>query len=123
MEKEITFKSDFELGPIVHKASEVNPEKDLGVEEIEELPDVDTQEQIEVTLKKKRELVREKLAIVFVIGLFLILIIGSILGFASDKEQVQNITDLILAFSGVLSGPLGFIIGYYFKRQEEEAEK
>lgn len=120
MTKEIVFKSDFEVEPTVHNIGEVDPEKDLGVEEIEELPETKPEEQFEVTLKKKRESTREKLAYVFVIGLFAIIIIVTIFGYVSDKDQVQNITDLVLAISGVLSGPLGFIIGYYFKRQEEE---
>jgi hypothetical protein len=118
--REIVFKSDFELEPNVHKIEGLDPEKDLGVDEIEELPETSPEEQFEVTLKKKRESTREKLAYVFVIGLFAIIIIVTIFGYVSDKDQVQNITDLVLAISGVLSGPLGFIIGYYFKRQEEE---
>jgi len=76
MTKEIEFKSDFELEPTVHKVEEVDPKEDLGVEVIEELPEIETKEQIEVILKKKREVVREKLAIVFVIGLFMVIIIG-----------------------------------------------
>ncbi|MBN2015230.1 hypothetical protein JW766_00145 [Candidatus Dojkabacteria bacterium] len=122
MSKEIEFKSDFEIEPTIHKIEDLDPGKDLGVEVVEELPESEPEEQFEVTLKKKREATREKLAYVFVIGLFLIIIIVSILGYLSDTEQVQNITDLVLAISGVLSGPLGFIIGYYFKRQEEEKE-
>ena len=120
-EKEIEFKSDFELEPTVHKVDEVDPQKDLGVEEIEELADVEPQDQLEVTIKKKKEAARERLAYVFVIGLFIIIIIAMILGFTSDQEHVQNIIDLVLAISGVLSGPLGFIVGYYYKKQEEEA--
>ncbi|MDD3647694.1 MAG: hypothetical protein PHS44_04310 [Candidatus Dojkabacteria bacterium] len=116
---EIQFKSDFKLEGNVHNIEDVDPEKDLDVEVIEELRDVSTEEQIEVTLKKKREATREKLAYVFVIGVFTLLVIGAIFGFASNQDQVKNITDLLLAISGILSGPLGFIIGYYFKRQEE----
>lgn len=118
--KEIVFKSDFELENPVHKIEDIDPRSDLEVDTIEELPELDIDKQIEVVLKKKREATRERLAYVFVIGVFTILIIGAIFGFASNKDQVKNITDLVLAFSGVLSGPLGFVIGYYFKRQEEE---
>lgn len=123
MSKEITFKSDIELEPTVHKVEEVDPKKDLGVEVIEELPEIEPEEQIEVTLKKKRENVREKLAYVFVVGLFTVIIIGMIFGYLGDQENVQNITDLIIALSGILSGPFGFIIGYYFRKQEEEKQE
>ncbi|MBU0976505.1 MAG: hypothetical protein ABIE03_02080 [Patescibacteria group bacterium] len=120
--KEIDFKGDFELEGNVHNIEDVDFEKDLDVEVIEELPDLKMEEQIEVTLKKKREATRERLAYVFVIGVFTLLLIGAIFGFASNKDQVKNITDLLLAFSGILSGPLGFIVGYYFKRQEDEGK-
>lgn len=122
MAKEIHFKSNIDLEPTVHKVEDLDPKEDLGVEEIEELREVEPQEQIEITLKKKRETVREKLAYAFVIGLFMVIIIGMILGYLADQEKVQNITDLIIALSGILSGPIGFIIGYYFRKQEEENE-
>lgn len=123
MEKEIDFKSDFDLEAKVYDIEDINPKEDLGVEEIEELPDIETEEQLEVTLKKKREAMRERLAIVFIIGMFLILIIAIVVGYLSGQDQVKNITDLVLAISGILSAPLGFIIGYYFKSQEEEKNR
>jgi len=123
MKKEIEFKSDFEMDPTVHKVEEVDPKKDLGVEVIEELPELEVEEQLEVKLKKKREAVRERLAIVFVVGLFMVIIIGMIFGYLGNEQNVQNISDLLIALSGILSGPLGFIIGYYFRKQEEEKER
>lgn len=122
MDKNIEFKSEIDLEPKLHKVEEVDPKSDLGVEVIEELPEIEPQEQLEVTLQKRREKVREKLAIVFSIGLFTVLIIGMIFGYVGEKESIQNITDMILAVSGVLSGPLGFIVGYYFRRKDEKEE-
>lgn len=35
------------------------------------------------------------------------------------KIELDGYKDLLLAVSGILSGPLGFIIGYYFKSNKE----
>ncbi len=118
--REIEFTSDFEIEPEVHKIEEIDPQKDLGVETIEQLPDIKSEEQIEFTLKKKKEAARERLAIVFVIGLFIVILVGMVLAYLGDETKVQNITQTIVSISGVLTGPLGFIIGYYFRKQEEE---
>lgn len=117
--KEIEFKSEIDLDSEVYDIEEIDPQKDLGVGTIEELPEMEAEEQFEVTLKKRREDMRERLAIVFVVGLFLILIIGMVMGYLGDQEKVKNITNLILAISGILTGPLGFIVGYYFRKSEE----
>ena len=67
----------------------------------------------------KREDTRSTIALVYVIGFLTItasvLLIGTIL-----KIELGGYKDLLLAVSGVLSGPLGFIIGYYFKSNKEE---
>lgn len=67
----------------------------------------------------KREGTRSTIALVYVIGFLVIvasvLIIGTI-----TKFELTGYKDLLLAVSGILSGPLGFIIGYYFKSQKEE---
>ena len=34
---------------------------------------------------------------------------------AAYVQQVADVKDMLVAISGVLSGPLGFIIGYYFR--------
>lgn len=122
MAKEITFRSDINLDSSIHSLENSKTGEDLGVEVIEQVPDVDTLDQFEVTLKRRREATREKLAYVFVIGLFLLIISITLLAFLSNETQVKNMTEMILAVSGVLSGPLGFIIGYYFKKQEESSE-
>src|SRR4030042_164189 len=111
MEREIEFKSEIDLEPMIHDMGDVDAEKDLGVSEIEELPEIDTREQIEVTMLKKRENIREKLAIVFSAGLFIVIIIGILIGFFANEQQIDNIISMILAISGILTGPLGFILG------------
>lgn len=112
--KEIEFTSHMELD-----SQTVSPEELEGTT-IEELPEVEPEEQFEIKLKRRREDMRERLAVVFVIGLFMILIIGMIMGYLGDEKKVKNITELVLAISGILTGPLGFIIGYYFRKTEEQ---
>lgn len=71
----------------------------------------------------KQEDTRGRFAIVFLIGFFIILTAGLVIGVFVETARIKNVTDMILTISGVLSGPLGFIIGYYFKRQEETNSK
>ena len=48
------------------------------------------------------------IAILFVFG------IGLLFNYTPDDYK-----DLLVAVSGILSGPLGFIVGYYFKASKE----
>lgn len=53
----------------------------------------------------------------FYVRAFVIIIGGVILLTLIFCYSVTDIKDLLLAISGVLSGPLGFIIGFYFKEE------
>lgn len=68
---------------------------------------------------EKREDTRSKIALYYVIG-FLFLIFVAIVIFAFRSLTVNDLRDLLLALSGILSGPLGFIIGYYFKSHSKD---
>ncbi|MBI3045919.1 MAG: hypothetical protein HYY86_00010 [Candidatus Harrisonbacteria bacterium] len=63
---------------------------------------------------EKREDTRSSIALSYVIGylilVFIILIRGWWLG-------INDLKDLLVTLSGILSGPLGFIVGYYFKSE------
>ena len=50
----------------------------------------------------------------FFVILFVCLLIGVLNGYTVDDYK-----DMLIAVSGVLSGPLGFIVGYYFKASTE----
>ena len=67
----------------------------------------------------KREDTRSTIALVYVIG-YLIVVAGVLIIGVSTKLELSGYKDLLLAVSGILSGPLGFIIGYYFKSNKEE---
>jgi hypothetical protein len=66
-----------------------------------------------------RESTRSKIAITYVYAFFFTIactfIIGLIKCFTS-KEYI----DMMLGVSGILSGPLGFIIGFYFKASDNK---
>ena len=61
---------------------------------------------------------RSEIAVFFIKGFVYlvggVIIIGILKGWSITENK-----DMLLAVSGVLSGPLGFIIGYYFKSQDK----
>lgn len=72
-----------------------------------------------VSRAEKREDTRSKIALYYVIG-FLGIVASVIIIFAYYELSVDDARDLLLAISGILSGPLGFIIGYYFKSHPDK---
>ncbi len=67
-------------------------------------------------LSEHREHTRSKIALYYVLGYLFIIIMVIWLGLWT-KFTVTDYKDMLLAISGILSGPLGFIIGFYFKVQ------
>ncbi len=72
-----------------------------------------------VARAEKREDTRSKIALYYVMG-YLALVGATLILFWIRNLQVNDLRDLLLALSGILSGPLGFIIGYYFKSTSEK---
>lgn len=68
--------------------------------------------------KEQTESTRRSIAIFFVQG-FVLTVAGVILIGTFRDYTVNENKDMLLAVSGILSGPLGFIIGYYFKSKDE----
>lgn len=67
--------------------------------------------------KKTPEDARRWLAYIYVSGFLGIVVLVLILSFINGFVT-NDVKDLLLTTSGILSGPLGFIIGYYFKSKE-----
>jgi len=63
---------------------------------------------------KARENTRSEIAKFYVYAFFGILLITILIGLFTEFE-VEDYRDMLVTVSGILSGPLGFIIGYYFK--------
>lgn len=72
-----------------------------------------------LTRAEKREDTRSKIALYYVMGfLFVICICFIVAGI--ENFNVNDTRDLLVSVSGILSGPLGFIIGYYFKSHSKD---
>lgn len=102
----------------------IDDEKEFDLEEfeIEPIGDDATSEQPAMQLdviSVKRENTRGVLAFAFLIGFFIILLAGMLLAALDAGNRVDNIKEIVLVVSGILSGPLGFVIGYYFRSSEE----
>lgn len=67
----------------------------------------------------KREGTRSQIALYYVIG-FLATVVLAMIIFTFRDLTVNDLRDTLLTLSGILSGPLGFIIGYYFKTHVTE---
>ncbi|WP_343486920.1 hypothetical protein [Allomuricauda sp. d1] len=69
------------------------------------------------TVDEKREKNRGALAFVFVILFFCVIFVTMIIGYTTEGFAVEDYKDLLTTVSSILSGPLGFIIGFYFKEK------
>lgn len=72
--------------------------------------------------KPTKDTTRTKLASIYVYGFFGIIVLCFLYAFIFCKcdSNSKELKDLLLTASGVLSGPLGFVFGYYFKNGEGE---
>lgn len=71
--------------------------------------------------KPPKDWTRHILALVYVIA-FLIIVAFTLVLMLWHCYTISDIKDILLAESGILSGPLGFIIGFYFKEEFTEKE-
>ena len=67
----------------------------------------------------RREGTRSQIALYYVLGFLLIVCICFIVS-GLEHLSVNDTKDLLVTVSGILSGPLGFIIGYYFKASSDK---
>ena len=65
-----------------------------------------------------KENTRSRIAMIYVIAFFVVILLVFILG-CCNGFKVDEYKDMLVTVSGVLSGPLGFIVGYYFKASKE----
>ncbi len=74
------------------------------------------------TVDEKRERNRGTLAMVFVILFFCVIFLSFLIGYFTEDFGIQEYKDLLTTVSSILSGPLGFIIGFYFKEKYTAVE-
>ena len=65
-----------------------------------------------------KENTRSRIAMIYVCAFFIVIDIVFVIGFLKCFK-VDEYKDMLVTVSGVLSGPLGFIVGYYFKASKE----
>ena len=102
----------------VNTPSNGNQGQELSAELYENQPPSETGYVIE-----RREHTRSLIAFYYVLGFLVIVVAALISSFIMlwrDKIEFENVTGILVTISGILSGPLGFIIGYYFKAQSDE---
>lgn len=65
---------------------------------------------------------RIRTASIFVIGYLLFILAAMVVGglslFVQMRGTVGEVKDLILTISGIFSGPLGLMIGYFYRTEE-----
>ena len=80
--------------------------------------DDDHEEEIASTEKYSqsdpKESTRSRIAQIYVIAFFIVIGIVFMIGY-NKPFSVDDYKDMLVTVSGILSGPLGFIVGYYFK--------
>ncbi|MEI7579848.1 MAG: hypothetical protein WCJ58_07520 [bacterium] len=112
----------------VNKEEPINPDNiDLSNIEFEPITtDTPAPTDTTTTPKEKLELItvkredtRGRLALAFLIGFFVLLVIGMIISAFNTGDKITSAKEILLTLSGILSGPLGFVIGYYFRSSEE----
>ena len=67
--------------------------------------------------KGKKENTRSKIAVIYIYAFFGTIACSFVIGIYKCFD-VKDYIDFLIAISGILSGPLGFIIGYYFKASD-----
>lgn len=65
-----------------------------------------------------KENTRSRIALIYVRAFFGVIVAVFTVG-AFSCFKVNEYKDMLITVSGVLSGPLGFIVGYYFKASKE----
>ena len=66
----------------------------------------------------KKERTRSYIARLYVWAFFVVIGLVFLICFLNHFEP-KEYKDMLIAVSGTLSGPLGFIVGYYFKASNE----
>lgn len=73
--------------------------------------------------KKHKDETRAKIAL-FVVRFYfwligVLLVLAPVYNYFAPATLTLDVKDLLAVLSGVISGPFGFVVGYYFKGSEE----
>lgn len=74
-------------------------------------------------IAKKEEDTRGRLAVLYTLSTFFIFVLGFVVaildGLIRKVSIIDNISTILPLISGIFLGSLGFVIGYYFKKSDE----
>ena len=77
-----------------------------------------------VTLDEKREDTRGRLAMIYTICTFIMFILGFAVAILDAAVRgtsiIDNLTKILPLLSGIFLGSLGFVLGYYFRKLEQD---
>jgi hypothetical protein len=75
-------------------------------------------------LSTKRESTRGQLAIIYTLATFLMFVLGFVVSIVDAAWRqvsiIDNLTTVLPLISGIFLGSLGFVLGYYFRRIEDQ---
>lgn len=73
---------------------------------------------------KKREDIKGRLALIYTIFTFiiflLVILVAVIDGIVRKTSIIDNLNTLLPLVSGIFLGSLGFVLGYYFKKEDDK---
>lgn len=82
------------------------------------------QKTTDTAIFQKREDTRSRLAIIYTVLTFIVFFAGMLIsvldGLSRGVSIIDNLEVVIPLISGVFLGTLGFVLGYYFRKGEEE---
>lgn len=109
------------------ETSEVEPETESDEEFPEDFPDYYDQGVItneEITIQNKREDIRGRLAVIYVAATFVMFILGFVVSIIDaawrQVSVIENLRIVLPLLSGIFLGTLGFVLGYYFRKSEND---
>ena len=98
--------------------SEINPNEQVNNSMNPSIAEAEKSEINPKGSSDPKENTRSTIAKIYVYAFFGVISIVLIAGFLKGFK-VNEFKDMLVTISGVLSGPLGFIVGYYFKASKE----
>lgn len=109
---------------------DLNDEAELSYEEgVEDGLRLDQELQPNITevIVRKREDTRSTLAIIYVLSTFGVFILAMFIavldGLNRNVSIIDNLIQVVPLISGVFLGTLGFVLGYYFRRSDEQDDR
>lgn len=77
-----------------------------------------------ISIEEKREDTRGRLATIYTVSTFIVFILGFIVSILDallrNTSIIDNLVKVLPLISGIFLGSLGFVLGYYFRKAEEE---